>query len=203
MAVLPAVNPVELTSLDHVVAVFTVAARNNCQPVGGNMAASNPSVNGRTAPTGADVIVKFETELLFAVFKSVPEFGAVTHTEKVCGAVVNPVKAFSVNTVDVELAKEPDQLSVCVAAASILYNILALVNVTEPAFNKVTLGVILLIQVEEPFTGVTTPEIAASRLVTGVQPFDVASTFHGAVLTTASIRAHCWAVNIYIDPSSL
>ena len=86
-------------------------------------------------------------------------------------------------------ANDPVQFNVCVAKASILYNIVADVIAVEPALFKVILGVTLLLQFEEPLTGEIIFKILASKAVTGEQPLEDAKIFHGAVFTTASIRA--------------
>ena len=122
-----------------------------------------------------------------------------------CAEAVNPANAFSVTVAFAPAAKEPVQFNVCVAAASILYKIFAVVNVVLPPLVKTTLGVTVFTQVVEELTGFKILAIPASNEyeVTDVQPFELANTFHGAVETTANIREHCCCVNIYIPASSV
>ena len=77
------------------------------------------------------------------------------------------------------------------------------VNVVDPVLVNTTRGVTLFPQVDDPETGFIMLAIEASSALTGVQPLDDCSTFHGGLLTTATIRAHCCALNITMQASSV
>ena len=74
------------------------------------MVDSKPWVNGRAAPAGAAVTVNVDVLALLAAYPSVPPLGAETVTEKVCAAVDNPEKVFSVRVAEAAEVSDPVQL---------------------------------------------------------------------------------------------